>query len=87
MRNPPLVRKLIADSRIHGDVMHSKSLSLRLSRLLIATLTAFAVTSPLRAAGGDGGTAFLEKLSLNSPPASVLSSVTALAAPTATPSC
>jgi hypothetical protein len=52
--------------------MHrSKSVS-RVSRLLIATLTAFAVASPLRAAGGDGGTAFLELLSLSSQPTSAL---------------
>jgi hypothetical protein len=52
--------------------MHFKPRSLRVSRFLIAALTAFAVAAPLRAAGGDGGTAFLEKLSLNSQPASVL---------------
>jgi len=52
--------------------MHSRLLSLRCSRFLIAALTALAVASPLRAAGGDAGTAFLEKLSLNSSPTSVL---------------
>jgi len=52
--------------------MYSKSPSFRISESLIAILAAFAVASPLRAAGGDGGTAFLEKLSLNSQPNSVL---------------
>jgi hypothetical protein len=45
---------------------------LRFSKFLAAALTALAVASPLRAAGGDAGTAFLEKLSLNSSPTSVL---------------
>lgn len=45
---------------------------MRFSKFLVATLTALAIASPLRAAGGDAGTTFLEKLSLNAPPASVL---------------
>jgi hypothetical protein len=51
------------------NIMLTKSFSFRLSILLIA---AFAVSSPLQAAGDNGGTAFLEKLSLNPSPASVL---------------
>jgi hypothetical protein len=50
--------------------MCPKSFSLRLSIALIALLGTCA--SPLRAAGSDGGAAFLEKLSLNSSPSSVL---------------
>src|ERR1700751_5398391 len=50
--------------------MCPKSLSFRLLTLLIAIIAACA--SPLRAAGSDGGAAFLEKLSLNSSPSSVL---------------
>jgi hypothetical protein len=42
--------------------------SFRLPFFLIATLA----SSPLEAAGGDGGASFLEKLSLNSSPSSVL---------------
>jgi hypothetical protein len=47
-----------------------KSFSFRLLALLIIFLGACG--SPLRAAGSDGGAAFLEKLSLNSSPSSVL---------------
>ena len=52
--------------------MPSILLSSRFLKFLIAALTVLAVVTPLRAAGGDGGAAFLEKLSLNSSPTSVL---------------
>ncbi len=52
--------------------MHSRVLSLRVSKFLLVALSALAVASPLRAAGGDAGAAFLEKLSLNAQPSSVL---------------
>jgi len=55
-----------------GKVMHPKSFSLPLSTLLIAIIGTCAVPSPLWAAGSDGGAAFLQKLSLNSSPSSVL---------------
>jgi hypothetical protein len=71
MRNLPLVAFHCRSSH-HFKLMHAKSFSPRLSKVLIAALTACAVASPLRAAGGDGGAAFLDKLSLNPQPASVL---------------
>jgi hypothetical protein len=52
--------------------MCHKSFSFRLPTLLVALIGACAAASPLQAAGGDGGAAFLEKLSLNSSPSSVL---------------
>jgi hypothetical protein len=51
--------------------MFTKSISFRFPTLLIAAAIS-AAASPLRAAGGDGGAAFLEKLSLNASPSSVL---------------
>jgi hypothetical protein len=55
-----------------GKIMCPKSFSFRLSTLLIAIIGACTAPSPLRAAGSDGSAAFLEKLSLNSSPSSVL---------------
>jgi hypothetical protein len=52
--------------------MHFRLPSLRVSRFVIAALAAVFVASPLRAAGGDGGAAFLERLSLNAQPSSIL---------------
>ncbi len=46
--------------------------SFRLSRLVCSAIVACLTASPLRAAGSGGGTAFLEKLSLNSSPSQVL---------------
>jgi hypothetical protein len=51
--------------------MCSKSFSFRLLTLLIASIGTCVAPSPLRAAG-DGAGAFLEQLSLNSSPSSVL---------------
>src|SRR5262249_59453828 len=51
--------------------MHMASTSLHLRQLLIAAATAAATVLPANAAS-DGGAAFLERLSLNSSPSSVL---------------
>jgi hypothetical protein len=70
MRNLPSFKTHLQSSLTFasGKIMCPKSLSFRLSTLLIATIAACATPSPLHAAGGD----FLEKLSLNSSPSSVL---------------
>jgi hypothetical protein len=52
--------------------MHARLPSSRSAKLLIAAIVAIAASVPLHAAGGDGGAAFLEKLSLNAQPSSVL---------------
>jgi hypothetical protein len=52
--------------------MQTKSVSSELSRFLAAALVATTLSSPLKAAGGDGGASFLEKLSLNASPSQTL---------------
>ena len=68
------MRKLTASiASVPDNVLYNMPhrIPFRLAQLLIAATTAATTLSPAGAAG-DGGAAFLEKLSLNSSPASVL---------------